>query len=315
MLRIFALALIFTAAYLTALPQSQAARTERIAVVVNDQAISMSDVNDRLKLVISSSGLPDSKDIRAKLTSQVINDLINEQLQLQEAERLDISISADEVDSGFAQIATQNNIDAQKFETMLRQGGINVGTMRRQIESQIAWSRVIQLQMRPQVNVSDSDVDEVMNRLAHSKGTKEYRVAEISLPIDEPEQESNVKQLADRLVSQLRVGKASFYQLAQQFSKSAGAAQGGNLGWVQQGQLPEELDQALIGMSKGDVSGAIKSVSGYHILYVRDKRTISDESMPQRKQIMNTLGTERLERMQRRYLLDLKAAAFIENRV
>ena len=87
------------------------------------------------------------------------------------------------------------------------------------------------------------------------------------------------------------------------------------MGWVQQGQLAEELEQALAGMQQGQVSAPIRSQSGYHILLLREKRVISEETLPSEEEMMNIIGTQRLERMQRRHLQDLKTAAFIENRV
>ncbi len=314
MIRTFLLILTFVVALAAIAPQGRAS-TERIAAIVNEDAISISDVNDRLRLVIGSSGLPNSKEIREKLTPQVIGSLIEEQIKMQEAGRLEITVAQEEIDQGFGTVAAQNKISPEKFQTMLQRGGISIESMKRQIESQIAWSKVVQRQLRPQVIVSDADVDDMVERFHGNKGTKEYLIAEIFLPVDETSQESNVRQVANRLVGQIKNGKSPFYKLAQQFSKSAGSTQGGDLGWIQQGQLPEELDVVLKTLEKDQVSSAIRSLAGYHILYLREKRTISDETIPARDQIVNTLGTERLERLQRRYLLDLKATAFIENRV
>ncbi len=314
MIRIFLLNLALIAAFTVVLPQNGSAGTERIAAVVNEDAITVSDVNDRLRLIIGSAGLPNSSEIREKLKPQVMSALIEEQLKFQEARRLDIIVEQEEINKAFESIAAQNKIPADKFAAMLRQGGINPGTMKKQLESQIIWSKVVQQLLRPQVLVSDADIDNFVERLQASKGKKEYLVAEIFLPVESPKEENNVKQLAGKLISQIKSGKAPFYKLAQQFSKSAGSAQGGDIGWVQQGQLPEELDQALLTIEKNQTSNIIRSVSGYHILFLRDDRLISDETIPSRDEIVSRLGTERLERLQRRLLLDLKATAFIENR-
>ncbi|GJL85663.1 MAG: hypothetical protein DHS20C02_14380 [Micavibrio sp.] len=314
MIRSFLLSLALIAAFMTVLPQSGSAGTERIAAVVNEDAITVSDVNDRLRLIIGSAGLPNSNEIREKLKPQVMSALIEERLKFQEARRLDIIVEQEEIDQAFASIAAQNNIPADKFAAMLKGGGINPDTMKKQLESQIIWSKVVQQLLRPRVLVSDADIDSFIERLQQSTGKKEYLVAEIFLPVEQPSEENNVKQLASKLVGQIKSGKAPFYKLAQQFSKSAGSAQGGDMGWVQQGQLPEELDQALLSVEKNQTSNAIRSLSGYHILFLRDYRIISDENIPSRDEITSRLGTERLERLQRRHLLDLKSTAFIENR-
>ncbi len=315
MIRIPFLILMVLTVFLAIPPQICAARTERIAVVVNEEAISISDVSDRMKLIVSSSNLPNSEEIRTKLTPQVIASLVDERIKMQEAGRLGITVDKIEIDQGFADLAGQNNLSAERFAGMLRGGGINILTIERQIESQIAWSKVIQQRLRPQVQVSDTDIDDVLERLRSSIGKAEYLLAEIYLPVEEPGRENDTKQLAERLVRQIKSGQAPFFKIAQQFSKAAGATQGGNLGWIQQGQLPEELDVTLPSMRKDEVSRVIRSLTGYHILYLRGKRTITEETIPTREQITNNLGVERLERLQRRHLLDLKAAAFIESRV
>ena len=102
---------------------------------------------------------------------------------------------------------------------------------------------------------------------------------------------------------------------SQQFSKSAGAPQGGDLGWVGQGQLQRELDEVLPRIAVGEISNPVRTSTGYHILSVREQRVVSEENMPSREDVRSILGTQRLERLQRRYLLDLKSAAFIENRL
>ncbi len=291
------------------------ARGISIAVVVNHDAITLSEVDDRMKLIMTSSGLPQTQEIKVKLLPQVINSLIEEQLKLQEAETLKINIPPEDIQNGFAEIARQNNFTPAQFRSVLGQNGVNVETMNRQIRSQIAWSRVIQKSLLPKISVSDSDVDAYLERLRAAAGKREYLLAEIFLPVEDPKDDNDTRQLAHRLYSEINSGQAPFYKIAQQFSKAAGSAQGGDIGWVQQGQLPDELDKALPMLEKGRISTPLRSLSGYHILLVRDFRTISEDTLPSSDQVINILGGERMDRAQRRHLLDLKATAFIENRL
>lgn len=310
------LILLFLTLFAFAAPAAaQAAHTETIAAVVNSDAISMSDLADRIKLMTVSSGLPDTPDIRSKIAPQAISSLIEEQIMLQEADHQKIDVSKEEVDQGFATIAQQNNMDLDQFRKLVAASGMNPATMEHQIRSQIAWSKVVQKELRPKVIISDADIDGFISRVRANIGKNEYLAAEIFLPVENPGEDSDAHQLASRLVSEIRSGKAPFFKLAQQFSKAAGAAQGGDLGWVQQGQLAEELDAALGNLQKNQVSDPVRTLNGYHILLLRDQRAISEQTVPTRDQAMTALGIERLERMQRRYLLDLKTSAFVENRV
>ena len=311
----FLSALVFSFGLMTAAPSYGQARTETIAAVVNEDAVSVSDVNERIKLVIASSGMPDNQDIREKLEPQILNILIDEKLKLQEAERLEIFVGEADIEQGFAAIAAQNKFSADQFRSVLRNSGVSPQTLKDQIHAQIAWSQVIGRELRPQVAIADKEVDSVLNRLKASQGKDEYLVSEIFLPVDKPTEEADTRKLADKLMKELEEGKVPFQRLASQFSQAAGAAKGGDIGWVQEGQLPQELDQVLAQMGEGELSQPIRSLAGYHILALRKKRTITEVSIPSREQIMQDLGIERLDRLQRSYLLDLKTQAFIEERV
>ncbi|MCB9982963.1 MAG: peptidylprolyl isomerase [Rhodospirillales bacterium] len=309
---LFVLALSFVA---FAAQGSYAARSESIVAVVNEDAITLSDMNDRMGLIVASSGLPNTQDVRDKLTPQIMGSLVDELIRMQEARRLDLSVSPEEIDQGFATIAQQNNMSAEDFRTMIARGGLNIRTMEDQIRAQIAWGKVVQSKLRPQVVVTESDIDAHLERITANTGKPEYLVSEIFLPVDAAQDEAQVRQLALKLMQEIRSGQAPFFKVAQQFSKSAGAPQGGDMGWVTQGQLQPELDEVLTRLEKGQVSDPVRSAAGYHILNVREQRTIAPENMPSREQVMSFLGNQRLERLQRRYLMDLKSTAFIENRL
>ncbi len=310
---IIALALI--AVFIHPAHAQKTGREMGIAAVVNQDAVSYDDLAGRLRLIIASSGLPDNAETRARLTPQIMDSLIDEQLMSQEAKRQNINITEAEISQGFAQLAQNNKMKPDQFQQAIKNSGIDVNTMRTQIRAQMGWSKVIQKVMRPQISITDADIDEYIARLERSKGKTEYLVAEIFLPVDAAAKDGNVRGLAAKLVSEIRANKAPFFKVAQQFSKAPGADQGGDRGWVGQGALQNELDAAIKTMKKNDVSDPIRTEGGYHILLLRDTRQITAENIPPREQVMSILGVQRLERMQRRYLMDLRSAAFIENRV
>jgi len=291
------------------------ARESGIAIVVNDDVISVSDLTDRYRLILASSRIPDGPEARARITPQIISSLVEEQLKFQEGERNEIEVSQSEINNGLATIAQQNGLKPEEFRQALQQSGINIETMYRQIRSQITWSKVVAKRLRPKVNVSESDIDTVQNRLKDNIGEVEYLVSEIYLPIENPKEEAQVRDLARNLSLDLQAQKVPFFRVAQQFSKAPGAPQGGDLGWVQAGQLSRELDSVLLTLSPKQVSSPIRSLGGYHILLLREQRIISEGTMPEREAIGSSLGMERLDRLQQRLLLDLKSTAFIENRI
>jgi len=160
------------------------AMQEGVAVVVNEDAITHSDVHDRLMLIMVSSGLPNTKDTQEKLRPQSVQALIDEQIRLQEARRLDISVAQEEVEVGIDTIAQQNELDPQEFRKRIQASGLKLSTMRDQIRAQIAWGKVVQAAIRPQITVTDGDIDNFLERLQSNTGQSESLVGEIFLPLD-----------------------------------------------------------------------------------------------------------------------------------
>lgn len=294
---------------------AQAARTETIAVVVNSDAISATDVNERLRLMMVSAGIPDSKETRERLLPQVVNVLIEEQLMLQEAKRLEIQVSPEEVAKGFNKLAEQNGMEPAQFREVVRRSGVPVRAMDSQIKAQIAWGRVVQQKLRPGISVNDLEVDSMIERLRRNIGKDEYLLGEIFLPVDNPAEAAQIGQLASKLTSEMLQGKVPFPRVAAQFSQSASSKRGGDMGWVEADQLPVELEEVLARMNEGDLSAPIKTLTGYYIVTLRKKRTITEDSIPSRDEVLYRMGTERLERAQRSHLLNLKSSAFVERRV
>lgn len=296
-------------------PPALAKGSESIAVVVNEGAITRSDVEERYRLIAISSGLPDNETTRSRLMPQITSALIDEEIRLQEAKKVGVNATDAEIAEGFKQIAAQNKFTPEQFREILKKSGINIKTLERQIRSQICWGKVVQAKIRPQINVSESDIDSRLSMLEGNLGKNENLLAEIFIPVDETNTEAKVQQLAHQLSQDIKAGKVPFSKVAQQFSQSPGSAQGGDLGWVQVGQLAPELDQAIAETAIGNITSPVRTLSGYHILLVRERRVLSAENFPSRETILNTIGQERLERQARRYLMDLKSAAYIDNRM
>jgi peptidyl-prolyl cis-trans isomerase SurA len=216
----------------------------RAAAVINDEVISQLDLDMRLKLAILAIGQPDSPQLRKRLITQVIRTLIDERLQSQEAERLDITVADEQVDAAAAEIAQRNKLSDEAFAAMMQSRGIIPNAFREQIRSQLRWSQLVARRLRPSVEVSEDEVEEVVRRITASRGLKQRRVSEIFLAVGTALEEDEILVNAQRLIEQLRAG-GSFPSLARQFSEAASAARGGDLGWIQEGQLPEELDSTL----------------------------------------------------------------------
>jgi len=111
-----------------------------------------------------------------------------------------------------------------------------------------------------------------MARLEASKGTEEYRLAEIYLSAN-PDNAQETFQNMRRIMEQIQQG-GSFRAYAQQFSEASTAAVGGDLGWVRLEVLPQQLAQVATGLSVGQIAGPVQIPGGFSILLLLDKRQI-----------------------------------------
>jgi peptidyl-prolyl cis-trans isomerase SurA len=203
----------------------QAARSlqpQRIAAVVNDDVVSLRDLTERLQLVMVTSGVQDTPEARQRLAPQVLRSLIEETLQLQEAERLDIDVAPAEVEQALEAIAERNNLSAEQMRNLLSRNGVALQTLDRQLEAQIAWVKVVNRLIRPRVSVTVDQLEMAVQEFQESQGQPELLLSEIVLPVDNPQQEAEVAADARRLAETLRAG-ADFGSLARQVSVAADA--------------------------------------------------------------------------------------------
>ncbi len=241
--------------------------------VVNGHVVTGTDVNHRVALLLAANEQELSAEDLQTVRMQVLRNLIDETLQIQAAAALDIPVEQEEVDQSYMRLAGQNfgqNPDA--MDAYLISVGSSPVSLKRQIQGEIAWQKLIRRNVAPFVNVSEEEVREVLGRLEASRGTEEYRLGEIYLAAS-PENAATVEQNARNLVEQLRAG-GSFMAYARQFSQASTAAVGGDLGWVRLAQLPAALGEAAQQLQPGQLVGPVAIPGGYSILVLIDKRQV-----------------------------------------
>ncbi len=253
---------------------ARAQDTLRAVAVVNDDVISMLDLYMRTRLAALSSGLELTAETQTRLQQQVLRRLIDEQLQLQEAERLSITVSDQEVAEALDSIARRNRMSSEQFEAMLTSNEILPSALENQIRAELAWRNVVKVRLVPTIVIADEEIDEAVARLAASKGGSQIDLSEIYLEVDNAQAEEEVRRAANSLLEEMRDG-GDFSALASQFSQSATAARGGNIGWIEEAQIPEELLSVVRSMKPGEVRGPVRGLTGYYILYLRDRKPIA----------------------------------------
>lgn len=258
--------------FILALAGACQAQETRIVAVVNNDIVTLDDVNARLALVMKSSGIPDTPQNRQQLASRVLRQLIDEKLEVQEAAHYKVTLDKGELDKALAGIEARNNMQKGGLDQYLKAAGIPKSTLADQLTASLLWNKVVQGRYSSDVSVSDAEVYDEIARLKADMGKPQSHVSEIFLAIDNPTQEPEVKALADKLITQIRSG-ASFSAVAQQFSQSPSAATGGDIGWVTPSQFGPPLDDAIAKMNPGEISYPIHTTAGYYIFYLLERRT------------------------------------------
>ncbi len=292
----------------------------RIAAVVNDNIITVGDVENRMRLYMFGTTKQPSQDEIYRLTLQILNELIDENLEIQEAKRFGIVIPDEQLVASIGEIAKRKNQTADDMINALKADGVDIQTLKDKINAEIAWSTLVRKKLYSQIQISDEDINMTIDKLNNNNQTR-YLVGEILLLVPDASQDQDVKGKAMELIEQIKKG-VPFSAVAAKFSQAPGAATGGDLGWVSEAQIDSKLASTLANMKPGQLSDPIRSEKGWHILLLRDIKQAADEDKTVQKDdtssrdaIASQIGTQRLNQMAVHYLNDLRASALIEKRM
>lgn len=244
----------------------------KATAIVNGRIITGTDIDQRLALIITANGGKVAPEEKERLRVQVLRNLIDETLQIQEAAANDIKVDPAEIEQSYERVAANFRQSPTQFDAYLRSQGSSSASIKRQIEGELAWSRLLRRNIQPFVNVSEDEVKSVVDRLNAAKGSDEFRIGEIYLSAT-PENRDQIIANARNIIEQIKQG-GSFAAYARQFSEASTAAVGGDLGWVRPAQLPPELANAAVEMQVGQIAGPIEVAGGVSLIYVMDKRKV-----------------------------------------
>jgi len=247
-----------------------------IAAVVGQEIISTYDVDNRVKFIIVSSNLPPTQEVITKIRPQVIRTLIDEKLELKDAEKNGVKISDADVTQAIATIEKDRNIPPNAVFGLLERNHLPKETFTSQIRAQLAWRKLVIKKLRPLVRISDEEVR--LAKLAPATGTpQEIKIVVLSLPVDKPAREKEVLATAQKLSKELR-GGASFEEVTRQLSGHA-AKSAEQAFWVRPQQLDPKLARALATASAGTITEPIRTEAGFTIVKVHDVRLRGAETV------------------------------------
>lgn len=240
---------------------------DRIAAVVNDDIILASELDEEVELARQQLRQQGEQNTSGDLRTEVLDTMVNERLQLQRAREYGISVNDDQVNRALQQLAERNGTDLSGLREQVRSAGIDFDTLRDDIRTQLVLRQVNQRVVASRVNISDEAIDEYLADQDEEDDSDEteYRAEHILIDGDDGAER------AAEVVERLRDG-ADFAEVAAEVSAGPRADEGGDLGWREPDQLPELFRDALETMDEGEISDALESSNGYHILRLAERR-------------------------------------------
>ena len=249
---------------------------DRIIAVVNNEVITLNDLNDRMSSVAKQlqkqgTTLP-AQDV---LQKQLLEQMINTQVQLQEAKETGIRVDDGTLDKTLQRIADENNVSMTEFRRLLEQDGIGWSKFREEIRGEVMMSRLQEREIEGNIAVTEAEIDtQLALEAREATADQEFRLAHILVQVPEQATSEQIEVRRKRAVQalgELRKG-TEFAQVSAQFSDAPDALQGGNLGWRASGRMPTIFLEALNKLKPGEVSEILRSANGFHIVKLLDKR-------------------------------------------
>jgi peptidyl-prolyl cis-trans isomerase SurA len=256
----------------TATSSAAAAGGLAIAAVVGEEAISSYDVEARLRFLVATTRLTNSAETLARVRPQVVRSLVDERLQLKEATKAGITVSDAEVTSAIAGIESQRGMSAGAIAQMLTQNNVPEATFENQIRAQLAWSKLVGQKIRPRIKISDEEALAKQKTITIPKVNQQLEIAFLTLPVDRPKREAEVRGVAAKLASEMRSG-ASFEELARQLS---GRSAKMDRFWVKPEQLDPAIGKVLATAKLGTITQPIRTEAGYSIVKVYNTRSAQE---------------------------------------
>ncbi len=269
-------------------PSAASPAAHSIAAVVNSDIITSHDLRQRVLFMLATTGVERNEATLVRIQNQALRNLIDEHIQMQEAEKFDLSIADGEVNQSVGALIGRNGLDPQEVVQRLADVGVSIETLRDQVRSEIAWQRIVNGLFGQRIRISDTVIDETLDRITATADQPSFRLAEIYIEatpeIGGPE---GALEGASAMIAQLAQG-APFNLLAQQFSSAPSSAAGGDMGWVKAGDVRPEIATVLPELDDNEVSEPIVVPGGVYVIAMVERKISTSDTLYKLSQIAAT---------------------------
>ena len=299
-------------------PSIFALTLDRIVAKVNGDVITLMMLEKKIAVFLNQmkvAGSFDNEIKKNKLMKTVLDGMIDEKLQIQEAEKLGMAVTEEELQKALDSIYVANNITVEQFENILKSEGGNFDDYKKNISDQILVSRIVRMHVN-----SASSPGERSLRKYYRKNKKNFFVPEEMMLshimlIEESDSSDKEKQLlkkkVEEILRRIQAGE-NFSELAKKYSDDVTAHTGGQLGVVGRGTMLPEFEEVAFGLKVGEVSNLVKTMNGFHIIkcdniipaYTKEFKLVKSE-------IINMLSSKNRESEYRKWMSELKKKSFI----
>ncbi len=293
------------------LPSISNAITYKVIAVVNGESISNIQLKDRVNLIISSAGMPNSKEVKEKVTKEAMEVLINETLQNQEAKSKGIEITEDELKQAISDLETKNGIEKGGFKKFLNARGVSYNATVEQIKAGVQWKKTLSRFLRSQILITDKEIADKQKELTNIKKQTLVNISEIVIP-KEFDDNSSTFELLDKIITTVNSGERDFGDLASKYSVGKTAIRGGLVGWIEEDKIMEPIKSEVMKTQTGKISEPIFVDNLYVIILVNERKIIDPAN--DKNSIREKLFAEKMETQSKRYIKELRQKALIERK-
>ena len=255
---------------------ARAENFDSIAAVVNNEAITCSQVEQDAKTMLAQLRQSGSTFLPAisKLGQRSLDGHIVRTLEQQEARKAGLQVSDEELDNAIKQIASSNGLLPDQLKQALKQQGMDYDEYRNNLREKILGNKLVNIEVRSKIQVSEEAIREYYRKyLKNPKPRRQVQLAQvfISLPAEPtPEQLIKTRKKIRSIHHQLLAGK-NFAQMVAIYSEAPDRQQQGVMGWFMQGDIAQRFAPVL-NLPVGQISEPIRSPSGFHIMKVLAER-------------------------------------------
>jgi peptidyl-prolyl cis-trans isomerase SurA len=315
--RVLAFLVLLVPAITGAEGKQQKVVADRIAAVVNDQVILVSELELRmvpLRQTVDEITNQVERDRRlAKLAQQTLDAMVDDELILQAGKAAKLTVEEKEIEATIEYIKKEHKLDDKQLVEAMKQQGITRATLRDDLLRQ----RTIANFVLPKVTVTDEEIkaryDSMQKRSAQVTAVNVSAIV-LALPEHPTDQQTgDARRRAQAAIDRVKGGEA-FEEVAKAVSEDDTTKTGGGmLGWLEAGTLDPAWESVVMGMEKGDLRGPITGTKGLYVLYANDvKRTTLQPFAQVKDSIASDLRRAQLAKLTKTWVEELRKKAYIE---